>query len=90
MIKHILITSVKDFTSNKTLFIINLVAIVLALVLIRMASSWIYLTVNPVSPVEKAKLIYHIRAFDKTGDRQSVSVEDCEIINNTIAGIRSI
>lgn len=86
MIKHILITSVKDFTNNKILFIINLIAIVLALVLITMASSWIYLSLNPVSPVEKARSFYHIRVFDKTGNRQSVTVDDCEIINKTISG----
>ncbi|HEX2919707.1 MAG TPA: ABC transporter permease [Bacteroidales bacterium] len=84
MIKHILITSIKDFTNNKSLFIINLVAIVLALVLITMASSWIYLSLNPISPIEKAKSFYQIRAFDETGIRQSVSLEDCEIINRSV------
>jgi putative ABC transport system permease protein len=68
------------------LFIINLTAIILALILITMASSWIYLSMNPISPAENAKSFYQIRAQDETGNRQSVTVKDCEIINNTITG----
>ena len=84
MIKHILKTSIKDFAKNKILTIVNMTAIVLALVLITMASSWIYLNFSPVPPAEKAKSFYYIRSVDQTGQWQSVTVTDCKTINKVM------
>jgi putative ABC transport system permease protein len=84
MIKHILKTSIKDFANNKILTIINMTSIVLALILITMASSWIYLSLSPIPPAEEAKSFYSIRAVDQSGHWQSVTITDCETINKTM------
>ena len=84
MIKHILKTSIKDFAKNKILTIVNMTAIVLALVLITLASSWIYLNFSPVPPAEKAKSFYNISAVDQSGHWQSVTVTDCETISKAV------
>jgi putative ABC transport system permease protein len=81
MIKHILKTSIKDFTNNKILTVINMAAIVSALVLITMASSWICLNFSPVPPAEKAKSFYRILS---NGKREDVTITDCETINKAM------
>ena len=81
MIKHIFKTGKKDFAKNKTLTIINLTAIVLALVLITLASSWIYLSSSPTPPAENADRFMWINASVPSHDRVSVTSQHCEIIN---------
>lgn len=81
MIKHILKTSIKEFVNNKALTIINLTAIVSALVLITLASSWIYLNFSPVPPAEKAKSFYRIES-DKL--EHGITIADCEAINTAM------
>lgn len=81
MLKHILKTSLKDFTNNKILTVINMAAIASALVLITMASSWIYLNFSPVPPAEKAKSFYRIQSNAK---REEVTITDCETINKAM------
>jgi putative ABC transport system permease protein len=81
MIKHILKTSIREFVNNKALTIINLAAIVSALVLITLASSWIYLNFSPVPPAEKAKSFYRLESDNR---EQGVTITDCEAISTSV------
>lgn len=81
MIKHILKTGIKDFSNNKILAIINLTAIVSALVLITLALSWIYLNFSPIPPAEKARSFYRVEPDNWDF---GVTIADCEAISKAM------
>ena len=82
--RHIIKVGKKDFSRNKILNTINLLAIVSALILITLASSWTYLTFSPITPADNAKNFYWLEARDQSGKWKSVTVEDCEKIEHSV------
>ncbi|TKG95782.1 ABC transporter permease [Puteibacter caeruleilacunae] len=86
IIKQIVKISGKEFSRNKLLSIINMAAIVMALILITMASSWAYLTYSPVAPITHANNFTRIYAHDEKGKFLSLTEQQCETINKADLG----
>lgn len=83
MVKQQITAAIKTFKKNKLLTIINMIAIVLALVIITITSTWMFLKYMPSAPAENAKNFYQLKAEDEKGQWQSVTTDDCDLINKS-------
>lgn len=74
----------KAFCENKILSVINICAIVLALIVITMTASFVYLKYGATPPASNARLFYSLRAEDQKGNWSSFTVEDCKAIDESV------